>query len=218
MRTLLLVAAFTTGATSLAAQTAAELCAMIGQVTVGQWAEYRMTAPEGTMEMRFAIVGKEAVNGKDHYWHEMKMASPQGTVISQVLVSGYPYEQADIEAMVMKAGDQPAMKMPKSMLSMMQSRMRNPGSSMGDALKQCTEAQIVGRETIEVPAGTLATVHFRTSEGGQGEGWVSTDIPFGLVKLIWEGRGEMVLLKHGKDAKSSITETPMEMPGVGGRR
>ncbi len=56
MRTLLLVAAFTTGATSLAAQTAAELCAMIGQVTVGQWAEYRMTAPEGTMEMRFAIL------------------------------------------------------------------------------------------------------------------------------------------------------------------
>lgn len=218
MRLLLVVAAVVTSATSLAAQTAAELCEMVGRVAVGQWAEYRMTAPEGTMDMRFAIVGKEAANGKDHYWHEMKMSSPQGIMISQVLVPGFPYDQSDIEAMVMKAGDQPAMKLPTSMLSMMQQRTRNPGSSMGDALKQCKEAQIVGRETIEVPAGTMATVHFRTTAGGQGEGWVSTDVPFGLVKLIWEGRGEMVLLKYGKDAKSSITETPMDMPGMGGRR
>jgi hypothetical protein len=36
-----------------------------------------------------------------------------------------------------------------------------------------------------------------------------------MVKMTWaaNGGGEMVLLGHGKDAKSSITETPMEMPG-----
>jgi hypothetical protein len=63
----------------------------------------------------------------------------------------------------------------------------------------------------------MATVHFRsTDQAHPGEGWVSADVPFGLVKMTFDvnGKGEMVLLSHGKDAKSSITETPRDMPGM----
>jgi hypothetical protein len=224
MRTLLALAAVVAGATPLAGQSLKDLCDRLTQITVGQWAEYEMTGQQGTMQIRFAIVGTESVDGKDHYWQELKLNSQQGPVITQALVPGFPYDQQDVQAMVMKMGDQPAMKMPKSMMGMMQSMMQragpNPGATAREALKKCETAEVIGPETIEVPAGRLETVHFRITDAGQsGEGWVSADVPFGLVKMTWaaEGGGQMVLRGHGKDAKSSITETPREMPGMPGR-
>jgi hypothetical protein len=97
---------------------------------------------------------------------------------------------------------------------------QNPTASAGDVLKKCEGAEMIGRETIQVPAGRFETLHFRhNEEGQQGEGWVSRDVPLGIVKMIWQGNGggEMVLLGHGTDAKSSITEKPTEMPGMPGR-
>lgn len=223
MRLFLTLAALSAGVTPLAGQTAAELCERVGRIEVGQWAEYQLTSPQGTMQMRFAIVGKEAVDGKDHYWHEMKAEAPQGMMISQVLIPSFPYDQGDVQGMVMKAGDQPAMRVSKPMLSAMRGMMErgpNPGGTVRDALRQCQAAEIIGHETIEVPAGRLATVHFRThDEGMEGEGWVSTDVSFGIVKLRWSGKaqGEMILLGHGMGATSSITETPRDMPGMPGR-
>lgn len=224
MRVILTLAALGASAAPLAGQSIKELCDRVGQVEVGQWAAYRLTTAQGPMEMRFAIVGREAVEGREHYWHEMKAETARGTMITQALVPGFPYDQGDVQGMIMKAGDQPAMKMPKSMISMMRGAMERgtgAGATLGDALKRCESAEVVGRETITVPAGTFETIHFRTTDdGAQGEGWVSTDIPFGIVKLTWTGNGnggEMVLVGRGKDAKSSITETPREMPGMPGR-
>jgi hypothetical protein len=223
MRTLLALAALGTCASPLAGQSLGEVCrGLADRMTVGSWSEYRMSGPQGPMQMRFAVIGKEAVAGQDYIWFELKMGSTQGTMIVQALVPGFPYDQDKIESMVMKMGDQPAMKMPKSMLGMAGQAMRgqNPAAGAGDALKKCESAELIGRETIQVPAGQFQTLHFRSTEAGQkGEGWVSQDVPMGIVKMIWEASGgspggDMVLLGHGKDAKSSITETPQEMPGM----
>jgi hypothetical protein len=218
MRTLLALAVLSTSVSPLAGQSLAEMCrGLASRLTQGDWAEYRMAGQQGTMDIRFAIVGKEAVAGKDYMWFEMKIKSPQGTMITQALVPGYPYEQTSVEAVVMKMGDQPAMKVPKSMLGMTQGmRGQNPGAGASAVLQKCESATMIGHETIEVPAGRFDAIHFRNTDAGQeGEGWVSAAVPLGMVKMTWaaNGGGEMVLLGHGKDAKSSITETPMEMPG-----
>jgi hypothetical protein len=68
-----------------------------------------------------------------------------------------------------------------------------------------------------VPAGTFDAWHVVLTEGdGQGDFWVSGDVPFGIVKGSRAGSGEMVLAGYGQDAKSSITETPREMPAMPG--
>jgi hypothetical protein len=220
MRTLFAVVALGVGASPLAGQSLPELCRGIAAgISVGQWAEYRMTGQQGTMQVRFAVVGKEHLNGKEHLWFEFKMGTEQGPMITQALVPGFPYDQNDVQSMIVKMGDQPAMKLPPSMMAMAQGMQggQNPGAGAATALQRCEAAQVIGNETIEVPAGRMATVHFRsTDQGHPGEGWVSKDVPFGLVKLTFNvnGPGEMVLLSHGKDAKSSITEKPQEMPGM----
>ncbi len=199
----------------LAAQSVADLCRSLGRdFAVGQWVQYEMTAsqiPDGRAELRFAIVGTEPAAGGEHYWFELMMNSSQGTYISQFLVPGFPYELGDVQAVVMKMGDQPAMKMPKEMLGMMR-QMGNQNQAM-EITKKCDDAEEVGWESVTVPAGTLRALHLKVKDGS-GELWVTDELPFGMVKWVGTEGEQMALKDHGKDAESSITETPQEMPGM----
>lgn len=199
------------------AQSVADLCRDLQQFKVGQWVQLEMTGgeiPGGKAQMRLAIVGEEQAVGKEHYWLELKMNTNQGAFISQFLIPGYPYEQQDIQAMVMKMGDQPAVKMPTQMMGMMQ-RQGNQNKAM-ELAKECGGAQEIGWETVTVPAGAIHALHLKATDGS-GEMWVTNAFPFGMVKWVGTKGEQMVLLGHGTDAKSSITETPMEMPGMGMR-
>lgn len=202
-------------APTLAAQTIADMCRKLGDVTVGQWVQYQMTAsdiPGGQAEMRFAIVGIERAEGAEHYWFELKMNTSEGDFISQFLVPEYPWDQDEIKAAVIKAGNQPAMKLPAQMLTMMQQRGNN--NQAVEWSKKCEAAEEVGWESITVPVGTMRTLHLRATDKS-GEMWVTDALPFGMVKWVGTKGEEMVMTAHGKDAKSSITETPQEMPGMG---
>lgn len=187
-------------------------CAGIREVVVGQWAEYQMSSPQlrGPADMRMAIFGAEAAEGKDHYWYEMKLASTEGTMIMQWLVPGFPFEANDIKGLIMKSGTEPAVKMPAQMIGMMGRAM--PPDITAKSARECEAAQEVGRESVQVPAGTFNTLHFKTNDG---DAWVTMDVPFGLVKFTGADGTEAVLTGHGADAKSSITEKPREMPGMG---
>lgn len=200
---------------TLTAQSAAAICQSLGKdFTVGQWVQYQMTGsqiPGGSAELQFAIVGTEEVAGQEHYWFELKMNSSQGTYVSQFLVPAFPYEPKDIQAVVMKMGDQPAMKMPKEMLGMMQ-QMGNQNQVM-DITKRCDDVEELGWESVTVPAGTHRALHLKVNDGS-GELWVTNELPFGMVKWVGTKGEEMALKDHGKGAESSITETPQEMPGM----
>ncbi len=200
----------------LGAQSAMELCQKLGEnFTVGQWVQYKMTAadiPGGEAELRFAIVGTEQAVGKKHFWFELSMNTSMGLYISQFLVPGYPYEEQEIQAVVMKMGDQPAMKLPAQMLNMMQ-RQGDQNQAMKMA-KQCDQAEELGWERVTVPEGSHRALHLRAPDNG-GEVWVTDGVPFGMVKWMGTKGEQMVLVGHGADAKSSITETPQEMPGMG---
>ncbi len=210
MRTLLAISlAMFLWVSSAAAQTVAEACESLGKIAVGQWVEYKLTSrdPGASGQGRFAIVDTEEVDGEEYYWHEMKMTTAMGDMVMQMLVETYPYDVDDIRSAVMKMGDQPAMRVPDQMMAMMQSQ----GASVPamEIAEQCGSAELVGRESVTVPAGTFETMRLRVSESrGTSDIWVSLDIPFGVVKLAGAGGEEVVLLGHGRDATSSIAERP----------
>jgi len=70
---------------------------------------------------------------------------------------------------------------------------------------------VVGWESVTVPAGTFRALHVKTDDGG--EVWASRDVPFGLVRTHGK-QGDLALTGRGADAKSSITEKPLEMPAM----
>ena len=160
---------------------------------------------------RLYVVGGEQREGKDLVWIEMAMTSTHGNMIMQMLVPGYPYEPSGVQEIIMKAGNQPAMKMGPAMMGMIRSQMaNNPGASMQEACKNVT---LVGEESVTVPAGSFSTRHYRSTGAHAGDSWIARGQAFGLVKST-DGEHEMVLTGTGNDAKSSITETPQEMPGM----
>jgi len=44
--------------------------------------------------------------------------------------------------------------------------------------------------------------------------WVSTDVPFGIVKMVDEDGYGVVLTAYGNDAVPAITEVPQMFPGM----
>ena len=129
-----------------------------------------------------------------------------------MLVPGIGPGMAAPRAVVMKLGSVPAMEMP----------MNAPGANRGapgsDALRDCSNAKVIGWESVTVPAGTFRALHVQNAQG-RGDSWIVPDLPFALVKM---GTGHeandstrMVLLAHGMGAKSEITETPQPFnPGA----
>jgi len=210
MRTILAVLTLGALPMGVAAQDAADHCAAFHKVEAGQWAGYQVTSSQlkGPAAMRFAIFENEESQSSDDVWYELKMDATEGSMIMQFLVPSYPYDVSQVKTIIMKAADQPAMKMPEQMLGMMRSRL--PKDFAGDAARSCGDADVVGWEDVTVPAGSFNALHLRTKEG---DAWVSPDIPFGLVKFTGSS-GDLTLTGHGADATSSIKEKPMEMPGM----
>jgi hypothetical protein len=199
-----------------AAQDLAKLCEQALKVRAGQWAEYQMSGAQGAGRMRVAVIGSQDVAGAKAWWIEMKMAGDSGTMIMQVLAGGYPFRTDQIHELVVKMAGQPAMKMPRQSLDMMRGQL-GAAPSMGVA-DECKKARVVGTESVTVPAGTFRALHLEPTDANtkkKANVWASEEIPFGMIKAVHPD-GEIVLLGHGQDAKSSISETPISMPGFGG--
>lgn len=212
MRCLLLALALGTGPVS--GVRAQDAC--IEQIRfpqVGRWAEY--TAVYDQKEpytVRYAVIGSERRKGKDYKWIELKMT---GTVrdknlVYQMLVPGSPTEMGDVQEIVFKPGDKPAMKLSGMMLNMIRSEMEK--RSIFTEL--CKDVTLVGTESVTVPAGRFQARHFR-SDKYKSDSWVSPDVAFALVKSVGESH-DMALASQGAGAKSSIIEKPQEMPVIGG--
>jgi len=170
---------------------------------VGTGAAYEITKSDGTKsQLEITIVGKEDVNGKPAYWTEMGFANPRagGQMYAKNLMS---VGDAGVTStrMVMQMPGQAPMEMDLS---------ANPA---GRPMQQTTpaniadKAELVGTESITVPAGTFTCQHYRMKDGS-GEGWISEKVgPWGLVKS--QGKdNSMVLTKIITDATDHITGTP----------
>lgn len=193
----------------VSAQTLADLCQTVFDFDTGQWAEYQISGPNagGVNAIRYANIGEETVEGHAYHWFELKMSRGSNNMISQVLVPGRIFQMEDVQAMVMKMDDQPAMKFSGPMLEMARRANKMEGPRFD---RECRDAESLDWEQVSVPAGDLRALHVRSSDGS-GEFWISSELPFGVVKAVMTEFGEMVLVGHGDGATSSITETPQEI-------
>jgi hypothetical protein len=178
---------------------------------IGDYAELRFNSPDqGSMPVRFAIVGEQEVFGRAHHWIEFVSVPPMvgDTVIVQILVPGYPFEQTDIRGYVFKMPGGPPMRIPDSMIPQLAQSTPGPGWK-----EQCETAADLGNERVTVPAGAFIARHYRAPDGME-EIWIA-DVPFGMVRMVTTD-GEMELTAYGTDGRSYITEEPVDYEPPGG--
>jgi hypothetical protein len=179
----------------------------------GSWAEYQGTYQQkDPLTIRYAVIGSEARAGKPLQWVEMRMTGrgKNQNMIYQVLVPGSLAQMDQVEEVVFKPGDKPAMKMNGMMLNMIRSQLEKHAFHH----QLCRGVTLVGKESVTVPAGKFEAVHFRNSEHAV-DSWLSPAVPFSMVKSTGKDF-QMELTAKGDGAQSSITETPQEMGGMGG--
>lgn len=180
---------------------------------VGRWAEYKaLYNGKDPYTVRYAVIGSEKRDGADLKWVELRMVGQDTakTFTYQVLVPGSPAEMAKVQEIIMKAGDKPAMKMNGMMVNMIRGQLEKQ-NFLGDV---CKEVSLVGTEKVTVPAGRFQAKHYHSAKYGS-DSWVASSVPFALVKSVGKNY-QMELAVQGRGAKSSITEQPQEMPGMGG--
>jgi hypothetical protein len=142
---------------------------------VGSGGAYETTGPDGSkLRMEVSIVGKEDLGGKTGYWLETAVKDPKGgEVYFKDLMISASKDLAYAKRVMQRPG-QDAIEFDMSV---------NAGERMWTLSDIRGEAELVGTETISVPAGTFACEHYRL-RGGWGDAWVSDKVsPWGLVKM-----------------------------------
>ncbi len=194
------------------AQETSNICREIFRTpAVGDYAELHFSsARSDDLDIRFAVVGSEDVNGQPHYRMEIVLSRPgsQEQMITQLLVPSYPFDVKDVKDYVLKLPDQPATRMPQPMIQ----RMASSGATEMAWEQACAEAQDLGTAEITVAAGTFTARHFLTTDerGQQGEAWLSAEIPFAVVRMEHPD-GSMELTRYGSGATAQLTEKPIEL-------
>jgi hypothetical protein len=174
---------------------------------VGRWAEYQATLKGKPTTMRYAVVGEESREGASLKWLEMRMAGGKDTSVYQMLTPGNPAEMDQIQEVVFKTGDKPAMKMGGAMIGMIRGQV-GKNSALANL---CEGVTLVGEESVTVPAGTFKAARFHNDKH-ESDAWMVRDQPFYLVKSLGKDH-EIVLVSSGDGASSSITEEPQDMMG-----
>lgn len=169
---------------------------------VGTGAAYEVTKGGDKNQMEITIVGKENVEGKDAFWMEMAMTDRRTSqpVFAKNLMSVNENTVTSMRIVMQMPGQDPM-------------ELDLNASPMGRGMKQTTtaniaeKAEVVGTESVTVPAGTFSCTHYRMKDG-TGDAWVSDKVaPWGLVKSQ-DKDSSTVLTKVITDAKDHITGTP----------
>lgn len=170
---------------------------------VGSGAAYERTSGGAVKsQIEITIVGKEDVGGKTGYWMEMAMTdqSKGGEMLAKTLMTVADDGISTVKSVVQMPGQQPMeMDIPSSPAYRAQTK-----SNFANIQEK---AELVGTESITVPAGTFSCQHYRMKDGS-GDGWISDKVsPWSLVKSQ-EKDSTMVLTKVITGAKDRITGTP----------
>ncbi len=173
---------------------------------VGSGASYEITQQDKKTNFDFAIVGKEDMGGKPGFWIETSAVDPRGggEMIIKMLETVDGNTVSHAKTVIQMAG-QPPMEIDANTMNSMAGR-RAPQNTDADFRDK---AELVGTESITVPAGTYSCQHYRMKDGS-GDAWISDKVvPWGLVKMTDKGR-TVVLAKAITDAKDRITGTPVK--------
>lgn len=174
---------------------------------VGSGAEYHMNTKGKDMDVAYAIVGKEDVKGSPGIWLETRMQSAElgGEMVTKMLmVASGP--EAGMKRMITQAPGRPPMEMGGFMMGMMKPHEAQQSSGKPDM------GELVGTESVTVPAGTFMCQHYRKQEkSGQVDYWVATQVAsFSWVKMTTPDM-TMVLKRILTDEASHIKGEPQKM-------
>jgi len=188
-----------------------ELCSGSISLAEGQWARFAVDAPfmKDRLESRYAVVGTE---GSD-YWIEYEVAMPMGngTTIMKVLIPDWPNAEGAVKRAMMQLPTvegmegMPPMEMPPSSI-----KKDDPANPIRMA---CAEVEKGVEESLTVTAGTFSTTRIPLRRLGK-DIWLSSDVPFGIVKFADEDDKGMELMAFGGDAEPGITAEPQKIPGM----
>jgi hypothetical protein len=185
--------------------------------TVGSGAEYQMTAKGKEMDVATITLGKEDVGGATGFWMEQRITSAEmgGEMVMKTLTVTTGTE-AGVKRMIMQRPGQPPMEMPEMMMSMMQQHQPPPQTTAGGGDKG-GRGDLVGTESVTVPAGTFSCQHYRKQEqNGPVDVWISTEVtPYAMVKMTGPDV-TMELKKVLTNETSHIKGEPqkMQIPGM----
>ncbi len=188
-----------------------ELCSGSISLAEGQWARFAVDAPfmKDRLESRYAVVGTE---GSD-YWIEYEVAMPMGngTTIMKVLIPDWPNAEGAVKRAMMQLPTvegmegMPPMEMPPSSI-----KKDDPANPIRMA---CAEVEKGVEESLTVTAGTFTTTRIPLRRLGK-DIWLSSDVPFGIVKFADADDKGMELMAFGSDAEPGITAEPQTIPGM----
>lgn len=180
----------------------------------GGWGEYVVVAPRGEAPstVRFAVLGREERGGRVLMRLETRVRGRAGgSVVTQVVVPGYPYANETLQEVVVQRGTEPPVRWGPALLT--RARASAPSALQRLIAGACAGATLVGEEEITVPAGVFRTRHFRNAEAGS-DIWISEAVPFGIVKVTGPEGASMELLGHGARGGSSIMGEPRVVNGA----
>lgn len=172
---------------------------------IGSGAAYdRTLTPAGEkMQIEMTVVGKEEIAGKTAYWLEFSITDskmPGGQMLMKELMT-VGDDGVSAGKMVMQQPGQAPMEMDLTGNPMARNMQHTTPADIRD------KSEVVGTESITVPAGTFTCQHIREKDGSS-DVWISDKVsPWSLVKYQ-DGKSTMVLTKVISDAKDRITGTP----------
>lgn len=178
----------------------------ISTPAAGNYAEYQVTQGEGAgQQVRFAIVGAQDQSAARNVWFETVITSPgQPTLVNQLLVPGFPYEASAIAAGTIQITDS-AKTFSRRLSAGELARLRGGLTGLPAAIVEgCKSGTLVGTETIQAAGRSIRVQHYRNALRGS-DIWVSSEVPFGIVKLTdGTDHTSMELTATGTGAKSSL--------------
>ena len=132
--------------------------------TAGSGSEYLLTTKGKDMDMSVVALGKEDVAGETGYWMETRMTNADlgGEMVMKSLVVASA-SQAGVKRMIIQRPGQPPMEMPAMMMSMMQQH-QTPHAPLRARVRQGGMGELVGTESVTVPAGTFSCQHYRKTD------------------------------------------------------
>ena len=182
------------------------------QMKVGSWVKMLQQTGNKKVKTWVGTVGKEIINGKKYVWMEMRIKNKSMTVITKMLVRANMNKNAfDLKRIIVKQDGKPAIELPPQMAAMAGGMVSS--QMTGKNSNKTGNMQVIGKETVTVPAGTFLTTHIRltSKDGSRLDIWQTNKVSIGAVKMISSNGSKSILLAYGTGAKSAITEKPKVM-------
>ena len=171
----------------------------------GQWVDY-IIASAGENHQRMEHIGQDTVDGKTCVGFEMTMTVPQqGETIMQM------WTDAATQQLVKYV-----MKMEGQVICVDVSQSPYEPPETETPGEYDPNVPNVSYGTYTTPTGK--TVNVAKFAVGEGESWVSSQVPFGMVKVVDSGVEVMYLYDFGtsgaeRDISKAEMESCMQMPG-----